>query len=153
MNCVDVYGVGAGKDDEETAKPFIQTVQLVGAKGELVDVVATIDDCAMVNCIDTSIFEGARATLSGPGASMKVLRMANGVRIPSGGCWRGKISIGGVSAIGKWEIFSGGGAWQMLLGKPMLKAFAASHEYVADTVTLNTAAGTVTLQNELEASA
>ncbi|KAF8207844.1 hypothetical protein K438DRAFT_1575584, partial [Mycena galopus ATCC 62051] len=134
MNCVDVYGVGEGREGEEIARPFTQTVQLVGTSGELVDVVATFDDCAMVNCIDTAVFEGARATLSSPGASPRVLRMANGVLVPSGGCWRGKISVGGVSAVGKWEIFSGGGAWQMLLGKPMLKAFGATHEYVDDMV-------------------
>ncbi|KAJ6595417.1 hypothetical protein B0H10DRAFT_2442049 [Mycena sp. CBHHK59/15] len=126
MNCVDVYGVGEGREGEEVARPFTQTVQLVGTSGELVDVVATFDDCAMVNCIDTAVFEGARATLSSPGTSPRVLRMANGVLVPSGGCWRGKISVGGVSAVGKWEIFSGGGAWQMLLGKPMLKAFGAT---------------------------
>ncbi|KAJ7319257.1 hypothetical protein DFH08DRAFT_819204 [Mycena albidolilacea] len=153
MNFVDVYGVGEGRESEEAAKPFIQTVQLVGESGELVDVVATFDDCAMVNCIDTKVFEGARATLSSPDVSPRVLRMANGVLVPSGGCWRGKISVGGVSATGKWEIFSGGGAWQMLLGKPMLKAFGASHEYMDDTVTLNTVAGKVTLRNELDPSA
>ncbi|KAJ7619673.1 hypothetical protein FB45DRAFT_840119, partial [Roridomyces roridus] len=149
INPVDVYGVGEGREEEEKAKPFIQTVQLVGVNGELVDVVATFDDCAMVNCIDTAVFSNARATLSSPGASPRVLRMANGVLIPSGGCWRGKVSVGGVSAVGKWEIFSGGGAWQMLLGKPMLKALGACHEYVEDTVTLNTSAGKTILQNEL----
>ncbi|KAJ7197122.1 hypothetical protein C8J57DRAFT_1263006 [Mycena rebaudengoi] len=44
-----------------------------------------------------------------------------------------------------------GGAWQMLLGKPMLRAFAAVHEYVQDTVTLCTPEGTVTLTNESDA--
>ncbi|KAJ7674105.1 hypothetical protein B0H17DRAFT_946914, partial [Mycena rosella] len=125
MNCVDVYGVGEGREGEEVARPFTQTVQLV---------VATFDDCAMVNCFDAAVFEGARATLSSPGVSPQVLRMANGVLVSSGGCWRGKISVGGVSAVGKWEIFSGGGAWQMLLGKPMLKVFDATHEYVDDMV-------------------
>ncbi|KAJ6597986.1 hypothetical protein B0H10DRAFT_2231781 [Mycena sp. CBHHK59/15] len=128
-------------------------VQLVSSSRQLVDVMATFDDCAMVNCIDTAVFEGARATLSSPGASPRVLRMANGVLIPSGGCWRSKISVGGVITVGRWEIFLGGGAWQMLLGKPMLKAFGASHEYVSDTVMLNTAAGKVTLQNAADASA
>ncbi|KAJ6614994.1 hypothetical protein B0H10DRAFT_110426 [Mycena sp. CBHHK59/15] len=114
---------------------------------------ATFDDGAMVNVIDTATFDSVHAQLSDLSPSPRVLRMANGVLVPSGGSWRGKIAVRGVSAIGKFEIFPGGGVWQMLLGKPMLQAFGASHEYVNDTVTLQTAAGAVTLQNGLAADA
>ncbi|KAJ7442776.1 hypothetical protein FB451DRAFT_1057302, partial [Mycena latifolia] len=145
--CAGIYGVGDGNKGDEVAKPFIQKVQLVGADGGLVEVEATFDDGAMVNVIDAATFDTVRGQLSEPTPSPKVLRMANGVLVPSGGAWRGKITVGGVSAVGKFEIFPGGGVWQMLLGKPMLKAFGASHEYVNDTVTLRTAAGVSTLQN------
>ncbi|KAJ7832541.1 hypothetical protein B0H14DRAFT_3463324 [Mycena olivaceomarginata] len=107
----------------------------------------------MVNVIDTVTFDSVRAQLSDPVPSPKVLRMANGVLVPSGGVWRGKITVGGVSAIGKFEIFPGGGVWQMLLGKPMLRAFEASHEYVNETGTLRTAEGVVTIENGLDANA
>ncbi|KAJ7097475.1 hypothetical protein C8R44DRAFT_748578 [Mycena epipterygia] len=61
------------------------------------------------------------------------------VLVPSGGPWRGKITVGSVSTVGKFKIFLGGGVWQMLLGKLMLQAFGASYKYVHDTVTLCTA--------------
>ncbi|KAJ7166976.1 hypothetical protein C8R46DRAFT_268329 [Mycena filopes] len=75
--------------------------------------------------------------------------MANGTLVPSVGAWCGTITVGGVSAVGRFEIFPGGGVWQMLLGKPMLQAFSASHEYVHDTVTFNTASGRVLLRNDV----
>ncbi|KAJ7449773.1 hypothetical protein B0H11DRAFT_2247135 [Mycena galericulata] len=150
IECCDIYGVGDRGKGEETAEPFVHLVQLIGKGGELIDIEATFDDGALVNAIDTATFDSARPQLSEPSPSPKVLRMANGVLVPSGGSWRGKITAGGVSAVGKFEIFLGGGVWQMLLGKPMLQAFGASHEYVNDTVTLRTAPGAVTLQNEVK---
>ncbi|KAJ7264898.1 hypothetical protein B0H12DRAFT_1011770, partial [Mycena haematopus] len=109
---------------------------------------ATFDDGALLNVIDTVTFTNARGKLSELVPSHRILRMANGALVPSMGAWRGTIVVGGVSAVGQFEIFPGGGVWQMLLGKPMLHAFSASHEYVDDTVTLRTVSGMVVLQND-----
>ncbi|KAJ7060417.1 hypothetical protein C8F01DRAFT_1084159 [Mycena amicta] len=151
-NGPEVY-VGTGDGIDEAAKPFVHKVQLVGTDGKLVDVTATFDDGALVNAIDSETFEVMRASISRPGTSPRVLRMANGSHVPSGRTWRGTLTVDGVSALGKFEIFPGGGVWQMLLGKPMLQTFRASHEYVHDTVKLQTASGSTTLKNEFVAAA
>lgn len=153
IQCDNIYGVGDQDVGDKAAKPFIQTVHLLGPHGECVELEATFDDGASVNAIDNTIFAEVQAQLSEPTISPRVLRMANGISIPSGGSWRGKITVGRLTAGGTFEILPSGGVWQMLLGKPMLKAFAASHEYVHDTVTLRTEEGTVMLENELEANA
>lgn len=38
--------------------------------------------------------------------------------------------------LGHLKIFPSNGAWLALFGKPLLKAFLVSHEYVKDTITL-----------------
>ncbi|KAJ7208696.1 hypothetical protein B0H12DRAFT_1242966 [Mycena haematopus] len=145
----DVANAAAGKESGNAAKPFICKVQLVGVNGGLIWMEATFDDGALLNAIDTVTFINARGRLSELIPSRRVLRMANGALVPSIGTWRGTVVVGGVSAVGQFEIFPGSGVWQMLLGKPMLHAFSASHEYVNDTVTLRTTSGMVVLQNDM----
>ncbi|KIM72082.1 hypothetical protein PILCRDRAFT_93604 [Piloderma croceum F 1598] len=79
--------------------------------------------------------------------SKRVLRMANGTLVPSGGTWIGRVIVGNVCAEGAFEIFPSGGAWDMLFDKPMLHAFDATHKYTGDTVTLNSKDKSETLQN------
>jgi hypothetical protein len=69
------------------------------------------------------------------------------ITVPSGGTWTGRIAIGDAKAEGTFEVFPSGGAWAMLFRKPMLHAFGASHEYVRDTVTLQSEGVTYILEN------
>jgi hypothetical protein len=143
----DVFTVGARSRTGDAARAFMHEVCLEGLMKIKVCVTATFDDGALVNVIDTAVFETIREKLSPPQTSKRVLRMANGTLVPSGGTWIGRVVIGNVCAEGAFEIFPSGGAWDMLFGKPMLHAFDATHKYTGDTVTLNSKDDSETLQN------
>ena len=66
--------------------------------------------------------------------SGKILRMADGRRVPSVGMWRGMVTVKGINREGSFEIFNSNGAWGMLFGKPLLKTFNAIHDYSEDTI-------------------
>jgi hypothetical protein len=145
----DVFTVGARRRTEEVARAFIHEVCLEGLSNTRVRVIATFDDGALVNVIDTMIFDSIRNKLQPLMASKRVLRMANGVLVPSAGTWIGRVIVGNVCAEGAFEIFPSGGAWDMLFGKPMLLNFNATHKYTygSDTVTLNSDDDTEILEN------
>ena len=103
---------------------------------------------AMVNVINTKIFGSIKDLISPRRKSLKVLRMANGTLIPSEGTWTGTVVVGGVRAEGSFEIFPSHGVWEALFGKPLLKKFAASHEYTRDTITLNAEGQQTVIQND-----
>jgi hypothetical protein len=146
INFCDVYSVGEKGD----AISFERVINLIGINGELVAIKATFDDGAMVNVIDMAAFEGVKNQLSEPQPSQKVMRMANGVLIPSNGSWLGVVAIGDVWTKGTFEIFASGGAWNVLFGKPMLQAFNAVHEYTTNSITLHSSDSelTIVIQNE-----
>jgi hypothetical protein len=146
INFFDVYSVGENGD----AIQFERVINLIGINGELIAIKATFDDGAMVNVIDMAAFEAVKNQLSELQPSKKVMRMANGVLIPSNGSWSGVVVIGNVRTTGTFEIFASGGAWNVLFGKPMLQAFNAVHEYTTDTITLHSSGSesTLVIQNE-----
>ena len=59
INFFDMYSVGKKK----VAIPFEKEISLIGVNGKLV---ATFDDCAMVNVIDKVAFEEVKNRLSEP---------------------------------------------------------------------------------------
>ena len=144
----EVYTVGARRIGDEVAVPFVHSVQLEGLGKRLVSLQATFDDAAMVNVIDSVLFATIKEQLVGVTASTRVLHMANGILVPSRGAWTGCIVIGDAKAEGTFEVFPSGGAWEMLFGKPMLRAFDTSHEYVMDTVTLKSEGVSYLLKND-----
>ncbi|KAJ6492931.1 hypothetical protein C8R47DRAFT_1070423 [Mycena vitilis] len=129
------------------AVPFTQTVQLNGPRGEGVELKGTFDDGAMVNAIDSVKFEHTAGHLGALESSPRVLRMANGTSNQSGGRWCGPVTVEGVTAPGCFELLPSGGSWEVLMGKPILQAFRASHDYVSDEVTLRVDGMETVLQN------
>ena len=103
---------------------------------------------AIVNVIDTKIFGSIKDLISPWRKSLKILRMANGTLIPSEGTWAGTVIVRGIRAEGSFEIFPSHGAWEALFSKPLLKEFAASHEYTRDTITLNAEGQQAVIQND-----
>ena len=130
IDCHDLYNVGSA------GAPFEKNLHLVGINGALVRVKAVFDGGAMVNVIDSALFESIRHQLSPTRPSTKVLRVANGTLVPSEGLWVGRIIVDGVSTGGLFEIFPSRGSWEMLFGKPMLRAFSVTHDFGNDSVTL-----------------
>ena len=142
IECYELYNVG------NAVFPFEKEIQLVGVDKGLVGIRAIFDDGAMVNIINTKIFNSIKDFISPRKKSLKVLRMANGTLIPSEGTWTRTIVVGGVRAEGSFEIFPSHGAWEALFGKPLLKEFSASHEYTRDTITLNAEGQQAVIQND-----
>ncbi|KAF9038813.1 hypothetical protein BDZ89DRAFT_945629, partial [Hymenopellis radicata] len=117
--------------------PYKQWVILQGPNGENVRLNAVFDDGSMVGAIDSVIFAKVAHRLSPLKPSSRWLRMANGVRVQSDGVWEGRVTVGGIARRGAFEVFAGGGSWDMLFGKPLLRKFHAVHEYLTDTVAMS----------------
>jgi hypothetical protein len=138
-------------DDDETrhnCQPFLQYVSLKGKQGEAIQVKALFDEGAMVNAMCATAFEQAKSQLRGWGTSLKRLCMANGAVIPSKASWKGEVTIGGIKTEGEFEVFESGGGWEFLLGKPLLQAFRAIHEYETDVVHITGEGGSTIIYNQ-----
>ncbi|KAG2742820.1 hypothetical protein P692DRAFT_201653941, partial [Suillus brevipes Sb2] len=129
---IDLYSTDGG--EAQNCKPFLHHVAFTGPQGETVHVKALFDEGAMVSAMCATTFDSVKHHLGNWTTSTKQLRMANGALVPSKGTWKGEVTIAGVKAQGEFEVFSSGRGWKFLLGKPMLKAFKAIHEYETDTV-------------------
>ena len=133
QNVFDLYEVGSLRVGEASI-PFVHGVELAGPKGEIVRFRCVFDDGALVNAIDEALYFTLKSRLATPSPSEKVLRMADRRLVPSVGVWKGKVTVSGVHREGAFEIFKSNGAWAMLFGKPLLKAFNAIHDYTEDTI-------------------
>jgi hypothetical protein len=140
-NIFDLYEVG-GLRNEETSLPFVHGVELAGPQGEIVRFRSVFDDGALVNAIDETMYLTSKGRLTALTPSGKIPRMADGRRVPSIGLWSGRVTVGGVHRDGIFEVFNSNGAWAMLFGKPLLKAFNAIHDYTEDTIRILQTGGT-----------
>ncbi|KAJ7436178.1 hypothetical protein FB451DRAFT_1379095 [Mycena latifolia] len=132
---IDLYSVGS-RERKRKSVPFIQKVLLRTDSGGEMEVETVVDDGAMAGVLDVDAYEAARQILGELAWSPRVLRMANGELVPSMGSWTGEVNLGGVARRGTLEIFPSGGAWTMLLGKPLLEVFGAWHGYEEDVILL-----------------
>ncbi|TEB24807.1 hypothetical protein FA13DRAFT_1601006, partial [Coprinellus micaceus] len=118
--------------------PFMQWTQLGGPRGEVVRVWSMVDDGALVNAIDEKTYRKSECRLGALRPSRKWLRMANGIVTPSLGVWRGMFTIAGISCQTDLEVFNGGSAWSLLIGKPLLESLCVIHDYGNDTIHIPT---------------
>jgi hypothetical protein len=132
-NVFDLYEVDSLRVGEASI-PFVHGVEIAGPKGEIVRFRSVFDDGALVNAIDETLYHALKGRLAALIPSEKILRMADGRKVPSAGEWRGRITVNGVSREGSFEVFKSSGAWAMLFGKPLLQAFNAIHDYTEDTI-------------------
>ena len=148
-NVFDLYKVGDLKGNGESL-PFVHGVEIAGPKGEIVRFRSVFDDGASVNAIDETVYQTLKNRLTALTPSGKILRMADGRRVPSAGVWRGKVTVKDVSREGAFEVFKSNGAWAMLFGKPLLQIFNAVHDYTEDTIRILREKGTewVVLANQ-----
>lgn len=134
---LDLYRVDELSGKRKTV-PFMQWTQLGGPRGEVVRVWSTVDDGALVNAIDEKTYRKSERRLGALVPSGKWLRMANGIVTPSLGVWRGMFTIAGISCLTDLEVFDGGNAWSLLIGKPLLESLGVSHDYGNDTIRIPT---------------
>jgi hypothetical protein len=135
-------------NSETTTRPFVHSVELKGKKGITQSVNGLIDDSAMVSSICSTVFSALRKSLGTLAPSPKMLRMADGTRVPSQGQWLGDISLGGRTVKESFEVFPSGGSWSLLVGKPILRKFKAVHDYGDDTLKIPLNGTWNTLTNE-----
>ena len=132
-NVFDLYEVDSLRVGEAST-PFVHGVEIAGPKGEVVRFWSVFDDGALVNAIDETLYHTLKGRLAALVPSGKILRMADGRKVPYAGEWRGRITVKGISREGAFEVFKSNRAWAMLFGKPLLQAFNAVHDYTEDTI-------------------
>lgn len=108
----------------------------MGPQGEKARFLATVDNGAMINAIDTAAYQRIARRLSPLSPSIRTLRMADGSLVPSTGVWTGTLVWGPIEILTTFEVFPSGGSWRMLIGKPLLEQVRAVHDYSLDTITL-----------------
>ncbi|KIM35431.1 hypothetical protein M413DRAFT_50694, partial [Hebeloma cylindrosporum] len=149
---IDLYAVDIKSDEDRTIRttePFIHQIRLHGPQGEVVRVWALFDDGAMREAMSTNVFQRVKHRLGLTLPSSIFLRMADGSIVKSLGTWEGEIEVEGVRVYGSFEIFDSRGSWDFLLGKRLLGAFKAVHDYGTDEVTVQGKGGLTVLKNQV----
>ena len=137
-------------ENEEKPKPFLQRIQLKGKKGTIVRATGQIDDGAMKNCISLERWSRYGHCLDTLTESRTIISVANATEIESIGTWTGIVQVGGTGALSRFEIFDCNGAFDVILGKPWLKAVRALHNYSTDEITIGKDGEQETITNILE---
>ena len=52
------------------------------------------------------------------------------------GAWTGNITIGSIKCKSTFKVFDSGGAWALLVEKPLLEQLKATHNHAMDTITI-----------------
>jgi len=129
--------VMANTEDDDHSLPFLQRVQLTGPGDYMVRATGQVDDGAMCNCISKRCWEhyGHCLTLLEPLTTR--IKVANGSKITPLGCWTGTVTVGKVGTPSSFEVFDCGDTFDVILGKPWLKAVKATHDYSTDEITIS----------------
>ena len=115
-----------------------------------IQVWANIDDGALTNAMSIVKFNTIKHHLGYCNPSNCWLQMADGNIVKPKAVWEGRMEIGGVQVFGSFEVFESGGNWEFLLGKPLLTALHAIHEYTGDTMTIENKGLSATLKNQID---
>ena len=151
MKIFNLYNV---KDSSEyIIQPFLHRLNIKAEGGEVIRVWANFDDGALANAMSTTKFNDIKHRLGRYKPSTRWLRMADGTLVKPVAALEGKMEIKGVEVSGSFEVFDSGGNWEFLLGKPLLKAFRAVHNYTDDTVTVASGKLSATLKNQFNLTA
>ncbi|KAH9850167.1 hypothetical protein C2E23DRAFT_735626, partial [Lenzites betulinus] len=143
-----LYSVKSAGNDSHESMPFVCHFVLRNEKtGTAARIKGLVDDGAMVNVLDAALWPKIRERVGDATKSARTLRMANGVLVQSQGQWTGEFDFEGVSVQSAFEIFPSGGAWSFLIGKPLLEALRAKHDYDEDIISVSGKGRTALLKN------
>ncbi|KIK35302.1 hypothetical protein CY34DRAFT_67956, partial [Suillus luteus UH-Slu-Lm8-n1] len=137
QSIVDLYAVSDNDtipNNKLESAPFITQVILYGPGAKTTCFHANVDDGAMINTIDLKTFNKASKHLRKLTRSTHILRMANGAEVPSHGVWTGTFQWNKAKVCTSFEVFNGGGIWNVLIGNPLLEQLQAKHDYGTDTI-------------------
>ncbi|KAF9061829.1 hypothetical protein BDP27DRAFT_1428524 [Rhodocollybia butyracea] len=130
---IDIFSIES--DVSRASVPKFVTIELQGKDNRRLRVdAALVDGGAMVSAMDKGLFEKVKNQITGWEPSVRRLCMANGVIVPATAQWREKVLLQGEEVEGFLQVFDSGGGWDVLLGKPLLKAFGAVHDFADDSV-------------------
>jgi transposase InsO family protein len=136
--------------DNNKSKPFLQRIQLKGKTGTIVRATGQIDDGAMKNCISLERWERYGHCLDTLKKSQTIISVANSTEIESKGTWTGIVQVGETGALSHFEVFDCKGAFDVILGKPWLRAVRAQHDYTTDKITIGKEGEQEVITNILE---
>ena len=97
---------------------------------------ALFDGGALIGAMSSDLFRRIRNRIQGWHTSTKRLRMADGTITYSLACWKGKTRVGNTTIDTTLEVFDSKGGWDILLGKPLLRALNAIQDYTRDQVSV-----------------
>ena len=146
----DLYTVG--HNPEQTTHPFIHQLNVNTGIGGAIEVWASFDDGALANAMSLAKFNTIKHRLGYWKPSSRWLRMADGNLVKPRAVWEGRMEIEGVQFVGSFEVFDSGGNWEFLLGKPLLMALHAIHEYTNDTILIENNGVSALLKNQYSAT-
>jgi hypothetical protein len=148
LKIFDLYTVG--HNISKTVQPFIHQLGINTGIGGIIHVWANIDDGALANAMSIAKFNTIKHRVGYYKPSPRLLRMADGNIVKPKAVWEGEMEIGGVQVFGSFEVFDSGGNWEFLLGKPLLTALQAIHEYKGDTITIKNNGLSAVLENQID---
>jgi hypothetical protein len=135
-------------ETESESQPFKAMIGLHTQETECrMQTVGLFDDGAMIVAMSTSFYERHAMQLGQLQPSWRRLQMADGMTVKPMGVWKGKVRVGGIEVETQAEVFGTGHGWEFLVGKPLLRALMAIHEYTSDTITVSDGNRTVRLTN------
>jgi hypothetical protein len=109
--------------------------------------VGLFDDGTMIVAMNTSFYNRHADQLGKLQPSGCKLQMADGTVVRLQGVWKGRIQVGGIEVETQAEVFRTRHRWEFLVGKPLLQALMAIHEYMKDTITVTDGSRTTCLNN------
>lgn len=104
----------------------------------------------MKNCISLDKWEIYGHCLDTLTKSRTIISVANATQIELKGTWSGTVQVGETGALSSFEIFNCKGAFEVILGKPWLKAVQAQHDYIMDEIIFGKEGEQETITNILE---
>ena len=124
-------------EKDKHSLPFLQRIQLTGPGDYVVQATGQVDDGAMRNCISKKRWEHYGHCLTPLEPLTTRIGVANGSKITPLGRWTGTVKVGKIGALSSFEVFDCGDAFDVILGKPWLKAVKAKHDYSTDEITIS----------------
>ncbi|KAJ6463877.1 hypothetical protein C8R45DRAFT_789350, partial [Mycena sanguinolenta] len=130
---VDLYTVDACERQKKNTV-FMHWLSFAGPRGERVRANATWDTGADAGAMNKQWYLQRAKRLGELGVPKRVMRMADGTRVPTFGQWIGEVDVEGVSILGVFDVFESGGGWDVLFGKPLMATIGAVIDTGKDVV-------------------
>ncbi|KAF8149792.1 hypothetical protein K438DRAFT_1434039, partial [Mycena galopus ATCC 62051] len=126
---------------------FMHWLSLGGPQGERVRANAMWDTGADAGAMDKRWYLDRAERLGKLGVPRRMMRMADGTRVPTYGQWIGEVEVEGVRISGVFDVFESGGGWDILFGKPLMASIGAVHDTKTDVVTIEAGGKSAVLDN------